>query len=1357
MSSASFKTSYKSYFQKLLFFVISFLFILLEQSHAQCTTVSNYDRIVSGYHSTLAVETDGNIAYWGEWMAEGQDVTAPLDFSKPGITPIMGTIGGGMATIQYTTPYDQAIFLTSDGLYAVGKVGKVLPAALTPAPNLGNLAKILPPTGGGSNGLPIGIAVTDVASIFATYNTLLIVTKNENVSPRDGSVWIITQTTQAVEANGGAANDVASSSWKKVMINIGTPLTNITAARGQVSYVASSAQYNSAFIALAANGDVYTWGNTTYLGNAAVTAKVYATKMFLPAEFSSTNIPKMIGVTGGTKNLPRTAKNTYYLLSNSGSLYALGDNSKKQCGDFSTIERTSWVPVQSSSTTNFTNINFISVQEHTSGIPCASAITTDGKLYTWGEDDEGMLGRTSDYQVLQVFDPGIASGSVGSTAIFSEMGGHTLMYLKVGSDKFCYVGHKTGGSMGDGFASAYLISFECSATPSISICGSIPVAPVVNSSTITALPTSIVANGSSTSTITVQLKDVSNNNLTTSGGVVVITSDAGTISATVDNYDGTYTAILTSPLSATAVLATLGFSVSGVISTITPASVEFTPIPAPSTPGSITGTTLQCPSTSAQMYSIDPVANAATYTWAVPTGWRITAGQGTNSITVTIDSSGQTGDISVFATNIAGSSNSSLLTITVPAFNSILLSSAASSNSQTSCINTAITPITYTTTGATGATFSGLPIGVTGAWAANVVTISGIPSVARAALTYTVTLTGGCGVITTTGTVAVKANNTVVRTSNVVTTSQTVCINIAITPITYTTTGATGATFSGLPSGVTGSWADSVVTISGAPTVAGTALTYTVTLTGGCGVVTTTGTIAVTANNTITLSSAVGTETQIKCINTAITNITYSTTGATGASITGLPAGVTGIWANNIITLSGSSTLAGSFIYTISLLGGCSIPDHTGEINVTPDNTISLFSTAATDSQSVCIGAGISTIEYSSVGSTGSNVTGLPAGLQVVDNPNKVIISGTPTVEGVFNYTILLQGGCGLISKNGTVSIHSLPTGTIAASNNGIICEGSTVLLTATGGNSYQWYFNANLIAGVVADSYSASLPGVYSVKLISDKGCTSIVQNTPTLILNKTPIVCFDFDKYCINTPINFTNKCTINLSGPISILWDFGDNTNASIESPTHSFLDEKTYAVKLTITPTNCPLLEKSVSKNIQIEIPPAGIKYPTVYALINNNTQLSARASGKIYSWSPSIGLNNSSIQAPTFNYTAPLNYGVQITNEAGCVYRDSVNVLLFDKADFFVPKAFSPNNDGHNDKLLFAMPGMAMLSYFRIFNRWGNLVFETTNVNITWDGIFRGVAQPSEAYSWFAEGISNLGNKIQRNGQTLILR
>src|SRR4029079_4482519 len=117
------------------------------------------------------------------------------------------------------------------------------------------------------------------------------------------------------------------------------------------------------------------------------------------------------------------------------------------------------------------------------------------------------------------------------------------------------------------------------------------------------------------------------------------------------------------------------------------------------------------------------------------------------------------------------------------------------------------------------------------------------------------------------------------------TNAQTKCINTAITNITYSTTGATGATLSGLPAGVTGNWAANVVTISGTPTASGT-FNYTVTTTGGCTTpaVTATGTITVTANNTITLSSGGGTNNQTKCINVALTNITYSTTGATGAT-----------------------------------------------------------------------------------------------------------------------------------------------------------------------------------------------------------------------------------------------------------------------------------------------------------------------------------------------------------------------------------------------------------------------------------------------------------------------------------------
>ena len=183
--------------------------------------------------------------------------------------------------------------------------------------------------------------------------------------------------------------------------------------------------------------------------------------------------------------------------------------------------------------------------------------------------------------------------------------------------------------------------------------------------------------------------------------------------------------------------------------------------------------------------------------------------------------------------------------------------------------------------------------------------------------------------------ITVNPLNTIALSSAVGTDNQTVCINTAITDITYATTGATGATFAGLPAGVTGNWASNVVTISGTPTVSGT-FNYTVTLTGGCGNITASGTITVTPNNTIALTSAAGTDNQTLCINTPLTDITYATTGATGATFAGLPAGVTGSWTGNVVTISGTPTVSGTFNYTVTLTGGCGNVTATGTINVNP-------------------------------------------------------------------------------------------------------------------------------------------------------------------------------------------------------------------------------------------------------------------------------------------------------------------------------------------------------------------------------------------------------------------------------------
>ncbi|MBK8611566.1 MAG: hypothetical protein IPL84_16905 [Chitinophagaceae bacterium] len=388
--------------------------------------------------------------------------------------------------------------------------------------------------------------------------------------------------------------------------------------------------------------------------------------------------------------------------------------------------------------------------------------------------------------------------------------------------------------------------------------------------------------------------------------------------------------------------------------------------------------------------------------------------------------------------------------ITVTANNTVTLTSAAGTNAQTVCISTPITTITYSTTGATGATVTGLPAGVTGSWSANVVTISGTPT-ASGPFSYTVTLTGGCGTITATGSITVTANNTVILTSAAGTNAQTVCISTPITTITYATTGATGATVTGLPAGVTGSWAANVVTISGTPTASGP-FSYTVTLTGGCGTITATGSITVTANNTVILTSAAGTNAQTVCISTPITSITYATTGATGATVTGLPAGVTGSWAGNVVTISGTPTVAGPFSYTVTLTGGCGAITATGSITVTANNTVTLTSAAGTNAQTITLGSPIVTITYLTTGATGASVTGLPGGVTGGWAANVVTISGTPTATGTFSYTVTLTGGCGTVTATGSITVNppAGPVNDLCVNALPITC-GSTVSGTTVG------------------------------------------------------------------------------------------------------------------------------------------------------------------------------------------------------------------------------------------------------------------------------------------------------------------
>ena len=95
--------------------------------------------------------------------------------------------------------------------------------------------------------------------------------------------------------------------------------------------------------------------------------------------------------------------------------------------------------------------------------------------------------------------------------------------------------------------------------------------------------------------------------------------------------------------------------------------------------------------------------------------------------------------------------------------------------------------------------------------------------------------------------------------------------------------------------------------------------------------------------------------------------------------------------------------------------------------------------------------------------------------------------------------------------------------------------------------------------------------------------------------------------------------------------------------------------------------------------------------------------------------------------------------------------------VFEKTDIMVPEAFTPNDDGENDQLKFYNIGITKLKYFRIFNRWGQLLFETTNENSYWDGTFNGVLQPIDSYVWMVEGVGSDGETVFKRGQSILLR
>ena len=515
---------------------------------------------------------------------------------------------------------------------------------------------------------------------------------------------------------------------------------------------------------------------------------------------------------------------------------------------------------------------------------------------------------------------------------------------------------------------------------------------------------------------------------------------------------------------------------------------------------------------------------------------------------------------------------------------SIALTSSASSTNQTLCLGTGIGNITYVISGATGATVSGLPPGVSANYVNGDLTISGVPG-SFGIFNYTVTPTGYCTSYTASGTITVNGSPTI--TSPPVA-GQSICASGAFSPISVTVSGTglsyqwysnTNSVNSGgtLIPGATGPSFTPPVTAFGV-----TRYYYSV-VSGSCS---TSVTSPVSGPFVVNDEKSVGptSSSPSLCIQSPLSSpITHTVRNASGiGTATGLPSGISVTFdpINETLSLSGTPTQAGIFNYSIPILGCGPNQSATGTITVL-SNSVSIETPT---NQAICLTGALIPITYTTSGATGisspgiSGAHGLPQGVSATWSANKLTISGTPTQLGVFNFSIPLTGGCGTVSATGTITVNSpilLPNSELLGQTK-CLNQPFEPLSVATGqGWTYQWYSNSSAstsggtpIVGATSNTFTPSSTQagtIYYYVAVNSAGC-----GAPIFALSGAHVVlpaniagspAFSAP-ICINTPIGPIEISTSGATGigtasglPPGITATWGTNTITLYGTPTSS----------------------------------------------------------------------------------------------------------------------------------------------------------------------------------------------------------
>ncbi|MEI6948947.1 PKD domain-containing protein [Paraflavisolibacter sp. H34] len=281
---------------------------------------------------------------------------------------------------------------------------------------------------------------------------------------------------------------------------------------------------------------------------------------------------------------------------------------------------------------------------------------------------------------------------------------------------------------------------------------------------------------------------------------------------------------------------------------------------------------------------------------------------------------------------------------------------------------------------------------------------------------------------------------------------------------------------------------------------------------------------------------------------------------------------------------------------------------------------------------------------------------------------------------------------------------------------------------------------------------------GTYTVKLVVNRGEDCRDSTTTQVKLYPGFTAQFEVAAACAGQPTLFTDASKTAFGEINYWSWDFGEGNSPAMgggrKNAVHTYNAQGTYKARLVAgTSKGC---RDTVYREVAVAgKPPLRVQFTDTLIAKGESVQLTAYGIG-LFRWTPQTYLENGHTATPVVSPQQTTTYLVQL-NDKGCLNTATVLVKVITGARIDVPNAFTPNKDGRNDLFRPITEGLAQLEYFRVFNRWGQLVYQTTTLGDGWNGSFKGREQPNDTYVWSVKATDLNGKQHFQKGTVVLIR